>query len=480
MSTESRSPSVRLDPVWVGRAALLFVLLALAGLVAVPALLQSRQDPLRRAAEAADAARTLVSGVQFALARQMSALRGAVVAPDGDHPAAYADARAMETEAYRALDSLGGALSPHERAALARLTELSRVWHERLDAEAVLARGAQARGELLGPDLQAYERTLVAARALDEALAAGADDRRRRIRAAERDEDRIAAGMAAAALAAAATVGWFGHRMRGLAAAAAAGRRQAEEALGEMQRLAVSRERLVRGITHDLKNPLGAADGYAQLLRDGVEGPLPEAQARMVDSIIRCHATALALIDDLLDFSRAESGEVVLAVGPTDCAAIVDEAVDAYAGAARAAGHDIRLHPPGEPLPCVTDHERVVHIVGNLLSNAIKYTPAPGVVTVAARAVPRGPGPGHGPGVEVEVSDTGPGIPPAERTRIFEEFVRLDTTGRGGHGLGLATSLRIARRLGGEITVADAPAGGAAFRLWLPHAPAAATHLPGG
>jgi signal transduction histidine kinase len=250
--------------------------------------------------------------------------------------------------------------------------------------------------------------------------------------------------------------------------------------LQETQRLADSRERLVRGITHDLKNPLGAADGYAQLLRDGVEGPLPQAQARMVERIIRCHATALALIEDLLDFSRAEYGEVVLAVGPTDCAAIVYEAVDAYAGAARAAGHDIRLHPPGEPLLCVTDHERVVRIVGNLLSNAIKYTPAPGVVTVAARAVAHGPGPGDGPGVEVEVSDTGPGIPPAERTRIFEEFVRLDTTGRSGHGLGLATSLRIARRLGGEITVGDAPAGGASFRLWLPRAPATSPHLPGG
>jgi signal transduction histidine kinase len=271
--------------------------------------------------------------------------------------------------------------------------------------------------------------------------------------------------MALAALLAAATVSWFGRRMRLLAREAAVRGAEAERALAGMQRLAASRERLVRGVTHDLKNPLGAAEGYAQLLQEGIEGELAPGQARMVDGIRRCHASALALIQELLDFSRAESGSVELAREEVDCASVAREAAREYRASARVAGLELEVRLPEGPLACVTDRGRVLRIVGNLLSNAVKYTPAPGRVVLEGR---RAGADGGGGWIEVCVRDTGPGIPPEERERIFDEFHRLEGNGAGGHGLGLATSRRIARLLGGDIAVGEAREGGAEFTLRLP------------
>jgi signal transduction histidine kinase len=152
----------------------------------------------------------------------------------------------------------------------------------------------------------------------------------------------------------------------------------------------------------------------------------------------------------------------------TDCKAIVREAEEQYRGSARAAGHEIEVRLPDAPLPAFTDHARVLRIVGNLVSNAIKYTPAPGRLVLEAQAAEGSPVSREGRWIEFRVCDTGPGIPEAERERIFDEFHRLHTTRAQGHGLGLATSRRIARALDGDITVAHAETGGAAFSLWLP------------
>ncbi len=453
---------------WAGRLALACVLLALIALVVAPALLLRRQAPLRRQAEAADEARTLVSRVQFALASQMSALRGAQLGPDLHYGALYTQALELERSAYPSLDSLAPSLLDPARTALVRLQDLSSEWHRRLDDRAVLRREPGSRGELQGRDLELYEATLRAARELDRQVAATALRRREAIRSAEASEDVLTRLMASAALLAAVVVGWFGHRLRLLARAAAEGRADAERAVAEMRRLGESRERLIRGVTHDLKNPLGAANGYTQLLQEGLEGPLASGQARMVESMRRCHGTMLALIEDLLDFSRAESGDLDLVVEPVDCGEVAREIAEEYQGVARAAGHELEVRVPEHPLPCATDPRRALRIVGNLLSNAVKYTPAPGRLVLEARAASPGAGPRAGEWVQVRVCDTGPGIPQDERERIFDEFHRLHGREVSGHGLGLATSRRIARLLGGEITVADAEGGGAAFTLWLP------------
>jgi signal transduction histidine kinase len=225
---------------------------------------------------------------------------------------------------------------------------------------------------------------------------------------------------------------------------------------------------LMRGVTHDLKNPLGAALGYVELLEDGMLGTLAPHPLRVVTRVKGLIASTLRAVEDLLELARAESTELALEREHTDVAALVTDIVADYAVAARANELSIEAHVPDGPIAIETDARRVRQILGNLLSNAVKYTPRGGRVAVAASAdEARGV-------VRVTVSDTGRGIPEQYRERVFEEFFRLpthdddDAAAPRGNGVGLAISRRLARRLGGDVTVDRAEMGGAAFTLVLP------------
>jgi signal transduction histidine kinase len=443
-----------------------FVIVALATLVLVPMLMQRRVDPLREKAERADGARTLVNQVEYALARQMSALLGATNAPGPEYVEMYNEARNLETATYK---ELRPTLSDSARVVLARLETLSGEWHARLNEEAVLRREDPARRALVGPELALFESALLTARELDLIILRSGQAWRGDIRRAERFESVTTAVMAGFALLAAMAVGWFASRMRVLAAEAALRGAQAERALAEAQRMAESRTRIMRGITHDLKNPLGAADGYGDLLQMGIAGELNPEQARMVDGMRRSIATALALIADLLHFERADAGTLQLARTRVDCAQLAREAAEQYRGAALAAGLELAVELPATPCRAETDVPRVQQILSNLLSNAIKYTPAPGRVVLRVLAH-EGVDDGRRGRVEIRVSDSGHGIAPADRERVFGEFERLPGTPGEGYGLGLATSRRTANLLGGDLTVGESELGGAAFSLWLPAA----------
>lgn len=230
-----------------------------------------------------------------------------------------------------------------------------------------------------------------------------------------------------------------------------------------------ARSRLIRGITHDVKNPLGSADGYAQLLELELRGKLLPEQAKLVAGVRRGIQGALGMITDLLNLSQAKSGGLPVNRQPADLAALADEAVEDARAAADAAGH-VLVRDGLASVPVCTDPVRVREVLGNLLSNAIKYTPAPGHVTVRTEAVSDGPYPGRW--VAAHVHDSGPGIPLAERERVFSEFHRLHTADQtSGHGLGLAISRLIARLLDGDLTVSGEPGQGATFTLWLPADP---------
>jgi signal transduction histidine kinase len=241
--------------------------------------------------------------------------------------------------------------------------------------------------------------------------------------------------------------------------------RIADKERAQVVRAAEARSALLRGVTHDVKNPLGAAAGYAQLLEEGIVGPVAPPQLEMVRRINRLVRTAVQTIADLLDLARAE-GELHVEYATADLAAIAREVVDDLRGMARERSVDISF--AAEPTQIVTDPLRIRGILANLVSNAIKYTPANGQVHV--NIVRRGtPGSGGG-AIGVEVRDTGRGVPPELRERIFEEFFRVRSSGAGsadGNGLGLAISRRIARLLGGDVTYADGDRGGSVFTLWL-------------
>lgn len=243
---------------------------------------------------------------------------------------------------------------------------------------------------------------------------------------------------------------------------------EAERRGRELERMAENRALLLRGFSHDLKNPLWAADGFLQLLELGVRGPISAAQQECVVCARRSLGAALKLVQDLIELGRAGAGRIEVDATPTDLAGCLRDVVaDHRAGAET---REIRVHIdiPGQ-LPTVpTDSARVRQIMDNLLSNAIKYTPPGGVVMVRAGLRPASDG-GAGVWLAVDVADSGLGIRSEEQGLVFEEFTRFGPlAGVPGAGIGLAISQRVAGALGGRITLQSQEGAGSTFTLWLP------------
>ena len=244
-------------------------------------------------------------------------------------------------------------------------------------------------------------------------------------------------------------------------------RAEAERRREELERVTESRTRLMRGFTHDVKNPLGAADGYAQLLEDGIQGEMSAKQIHSVRRIRRSIQSSLRLIHELLELARAEAGQIELERLQTDVSELVRETAEDFRAQAAAAGLQLEVHAIGA-LRTQTDPMRVRQILSNLLSNAVKYAPR-GSITVEAGQPADRRGPRDGEWIVIDVIDTGPGIPADKRELIFQEFTRLDPDAQHGAGVGLAISRRIARLLRGDITVESEIGRGSSFTLWLPH-----------
>lgn len=229
---------------------------------------------------------------------------------------------------------------------------------------------------------------------------------------------------------------------------------------------------LLRGVTHDLKNPLGAAQGFTELLSEGLLGNIPDRAHEAVQRVHRLLGNAIDIVSDLTELARAESGKLVLVSEATQLSQLLSECVKDYQGAARSRGLTLTEEFSGDvPRAAFTDPRRIRQILDNLLSNAIKYTPEGGSVGVALKTDDRSQT------ASITVTDTGPGIPEEMRGRVFDEFFRLhghDAEGApAGTGVGLAISRRLARSLGGDLTVDAAPSGGAVFTLAFRMSPSA-------
>lgn len=232
----------------------------------------------------------------------------------------------------------------------------------------------------------------------------------------------------------------------------------------ELQRVSESRAGLIRGFSHDVRNPLSVADMSAQLME---LSELALDDRASIQRIRRSIRTSLRLIDDLLDVARAESGQLDIDCIPTDVGRAAQELADDFAAPAKAAGVVLNA-VANEGLEADTDPIRMRQVLTNLLSNAVKYAPG-SRVTVDAALRDTG-GPRAGQWVVLTVADNGPGIPADKREAIFLEYTRLDPEARPGAGIGLAISRRIARLLGGDLTVESEVGRGSTFTLWLPPA----------
>ena len=246
-----------------------------------------------------------------------------------------------------------------------------------------------------------------------------------------------------------------------------AARAVAEQRQLEIERVTESRGRLLRGFTHDVKNPLGAADGYLALLEEGVFGSIGDKQRATVTRIRRSIRQALELIAQLLEIARAEAGQLEIRRRSTDVVELVREAADTFR--AQAARKDLALVvQASENVPVLeTDSTRLRQVVGNLVSNAVKYTPAGGHIAIHV-GVRSGDAKAKAGRLQIDVCDDGRGIAEEQLPMLFMEFTRFDPEAAEGAGVGLAISQKIAQALGGEITVDSRIGVGSTFTLHLP------------
>ncbi|MFL5581276.1 MAG: PAS domain-containing sensor histidine kinase [Gemmatimonadaceae bacterium] len=241
-----------------------------------------------------------------------------------------------------------------------------------------------------------------------------------------------------------------------------------ERALENARRLAAveaanrAKSEFLAVMSHELRTPLNAIGGYAELLELAVAGPVSEQQRDYLRRIRVSQQHLLAIINDLLNYSRIEAGQVAYDMQPVPLHEIVERAMPMVAP--QATRKQIAMHhgPCTPTVVAEADGHKVEQIVLNLLSNAVKFTPSGGHVTASCGA--------DAGGAVIRVSDTGPGIPDDQRAAIFEPFVQLGrsfTNPQEGTGLGLAISRDLARAMGGDLTVDPASGGGAEFTLWL-------------
>ncbi|HEX5435958.1 MAG TPA: ATP-binding protein [Gemmatimonadaceae bacterium] len=242
----------------------------------------------------------------------------------------------------------------------------------------------------------------------------------------------------------------------------------AERRRSELERVTESRTRLIRGFTHDVKNPLGAADGALALLEDQILGELAPAQLDGVRRVRRSIRAALDLIGNVLELARAEAGQLEIHPQPMDLREIAEEIAEEFRPQAESEGLRLTIDLARELPIMESDPARTRQILANLVSNAVKYTPPGGHVTVTAD-VGMTDHPSRDPGwVAVHVADTGPGIPDAKHALLFQEFTRFDPSAAHGSGIGLAISQHMARAMGGEICMTSQVGAGSTFTLRLP------------
>ncbi|ACK50830.1 multi-sensor signal transduction histidine kinase [Methylocella silvestris BL2] len=238
--------------------------------------------------------------------------------------------------------------------------------------------------------------------------------------------------------------------------------RKAEENGRQLAVASEHKSRFFANMSHELRTPLNAILGYAELLRDGLYGELPDRAKSVLERVESNGAHLLGLINDVLDLSKLEAGELSLVLDEYSMRNIVEQAIGATYSLAQAKG--LRIDQTiEEPMPLGRgDERRLTQVLINILSNAIKFTDE-GYVAIKAQTL--------ADMFEIVVTDTGPGIPPEDQARIFEAFQQGDNTStrlKGGTGLGLSISRRFVEMHGGAISVASKLGEGSSFTILVP------------
>ncbi|HEX8674993.1 MAG TPA: HAMP domain-containing sensor histidine kinase, partial [Longimicrobium sp.] len=215
-------------------------------------------------------------------------------------------------------------------------------------------------------------------------------------------------------------------------------------------------------VSHELKTPLNAITGFADLLHDGDAGVMSDVQSRHVERIQAASRQLLQLIDELLSYTRMESGPEAPQLQPVDVNAALRYAAAEAQPAARAKGLTLRVEEGEELCMALTDPARLRRLLQTLFSNAVKFTES-GEVRVEARRE-------HSM-LAIAITDTGIGIAQEHMERIWEPFWQVEhplVRRAGGTGLGLSVARRLVELMGGDIEVQSEPGAGTTFTVRLP------------
>ena len=235
--------------------------------------------------------------------------------------------------------------------------------------------------------------------------------------------------------------------------------------IAKMREVDRLKDEFVSIVSHELRTPLTSIRGSVQLVLDDDNAVAdPEHRTLLQIALNNCERL-VRIINDILDVSKIESGNVVLRKKPTHVAELVRHSVDVVAPTARSAGVRIEVNVPAAIRPVMVDPDRIVQALINLLSNAVKFAPQNSTVTIKATGTEHT--------ITIAVSDQGEGIAPENLNRLFRKFQQVDSSSsrrKGGTGLGLAITKALVEQHGGRIFVDSELNKGTRFSFTLPAA----------
>ena len=216
--------------------------------------------------------------------------------------------------------------------------------------------------------------------------------------------------------------------------------------------------------SHQLRTPLSAIKWYAEILLSQRQGPLTKKQIDHLHEIYRSNERAINLVNDLLDVSRIQEGQIHLEVRPIRIEKVIEEVVDNYNTLIKSSKVNVDFQIVNGPLPEVeADQDKIKRVVMNLLSNAIKYTPAGGRIQMILEKSKHY--------ITVSVVDSGVGIPKEDESKIFEKFFRSQNVIKlapDGTGLGLYIAKSLVEAMGGKIGFDSEEGKGTTFHFTIP------------
>jgi signal transduction histidine kinase len=220
---------------------------------------------------------------------------------------------------------------------------------------------------------------------------------------------------------------------------------------------------LVATVAHEFRTPLTSLRMAIHLCAEGLAGPITEKQADLLFAAREDCERLQGIVDDLLDLSRIQAGQLKLEVRRVPTEELVRAALDVHRAAAEERGVRLEVAVGPEAGTVEVDPERLQLVLSNLVANGVRHTPEGGEVVVRVAR--------DGARVRFEVADTGEGIPLEQQARIFEKFYRAPGASAGGAGLGLSISREVVQAHGGEIGVTSEPGRGSTFWFTLPRRP---------